>query len=116
VQAYAECGARSELELAWRGAASVELAGPAAFEFGARPRLLLESFRSCELEARRGDLSVEVAGLMLFELRAGAARLVSSPSGVEVLNRGGAALELLTLDGKKVRVEPGRSVRIPAEH
>ena len=113
--AYVECGAQSELELTWRGAASVELAGPAAFEFGATPRLALESFRSAELEARRGSLAVEVSGLMVFELRAGAVRLVSSPAGVDVLNRGGAVLELCTLEGKKVRVEPGRSVRIAPE-
>ncbi|MEQ1891421.1 MAG: hypothetical protein ABL998_02670 [Planctomycetota bacterium] len=113
--AYVECGARSELELAWRGVASVELAGPAAFEFGSAPRLALDSFRSAELEARRGVLSVEVSGLMVFELRAGAVRLLSSPAGVDVLNRGGATLELCTLAGKKVRVEPGRSVRITSE-
>lgn len=110
--AYAECAAKSQVELTWRGHASVELSGPAAFEFGAEPRLVLESFRCAELEARRGPLAVEVAGLFVLELSAGAARLVSSPSGVDVTNRGGETLELRTLEGQRVRVAPGKSVRL----
>lgn len=112
--AYVECGARSELELVWRGLASVELEGPAAFEFGATPHLVLESFRTAELEARRGRFTVEVAGTALFELDGNAVQLVSTAAGLELLNRGGTPLAVRTFEGEELRVAGGRRVRIPA--
>lgn len=110
---YVECGARSELELVWRGQASVELSGPAVFEFGARPELLLESFATAELEARRGHFQVEVAGTARFELSGTAVQLVSSAAGLELVNRGGTTLELHTYTGEVLRVAGGRRVRVP---
>jgi len=112
---YVESGAASTLELTWRARASVTLTGPAAFELGAEPRLVLDRFRTVELEARRGPLAVEISGFALFELGTGAVRLQASPSGVELLNRGGATLELRTLEGKKLRVQPGRTLRLVPE-
>lgn len=111
--AYVECGARTALELVWRGYASVELEGPAAFEFEATPGLVLENFHTAELEARRGRFAVEVAGTARFELTAGAVQLVSSASGLEVLNRGGTPLVVRTFVGEELVVAGGRRVRIP---
>jgi len=112
-RAYVECGAASELELVWRGLASVALEGPAALEFGADPELVLESFRTAELEARRGRFRVEVAGTARFELGASAVQLVSTAAGLELRNRGGAPLVVLTSAGEELTVAGGERVRIP---
>jgi len=114
-EAYLECGARSELELVWRGLASAQVSGPAAFEFGATPHLLLESFRTAELEARRGRFTVEVSGMALFELNGSAVQLVSTPAGLELLNRGGRALTVRTFVGEELSVPSGTRVRIPGQ-
>lgn len=110
--AYVEAGAKSTLELTWRGRASATVVGPSSFQFEEEPRLLLENFHTAELEARRAAFEVEVAGLAVFTLEQGAVQLVSTSAGLEVLNRGGRALTLHTLEGRELTVESGRRVRI----
>src|SRR5262245_63313158 len=47
---WVETGALAELELCWRGQASVRVTGPAAFEVERTAALALERFDSAEIE------------------------------------------------------------------
>lgn len=110
-----EAGARSALELVWRGQASASLTGPLALELGPGPTLTLERFRTVELEVRRGHLTLELGGLGQLALTTGALRLRSLPDGVaEILNRGGSVLVVTRAGASSLEIAPGRSLRLRA--
>lgn len=114
-----ETGARSALELVWRGQASAALTGPLAVTLAVTldhgNELALERFQLAEIEVRRGTLGL-VLELGTLELAPGAVRLRSLPDGVlEILNRGGAALELRRAHGSKVTIPAGQCLRVRAE-
>jgi hypothetical protein len=111
-----ESGAQSSFALQWRGLGSVTLEGPAALVLGAGPRLELETCRTAEVELRRGHLTLELVGLGTLELAAGVLQVRALPDGgVEVLNRGGADLELLRPDSRGVlRIAAGERLRLRA--
>lgn len=110
-----ESGAAARTELAWRGLASATITGPAAFELGREPGLVLETCATAEVEVRRGTLALELAGLGSLELAAGAVRVRHLPDGgVELLNRGGRTLEFWLGEERPLAVGPGQCLRLAA--
>jgi hypothetical protein len=113
---WVESGARSAVELVWRGRASATVVGPAAFELARAPGLDLDSFQVLELEVRRGTLTLTLADLGTLELGPGALQARALPGGVfELLNRGGAPLALARADGTAVRIPAGQRLRLRAQ-
>ncbi len=116
-----ECGAQSEFELAWRGLASATVHGPAALELecvpelGGAPRLRLEQAQRLELEVRRGTLTLELSGVGVLEVCSGALQVRARPHGAfELLNRGGAVLELRRDGAEPLSIAAGQRVRVRA--
>ena len=107
----------SEMELRWPGEASATISGPTSFEFEATPRLHLETFRTAEIEARRGTLVLALAGLGTLDVEVGALQVRSLPNGsVEILNRGASDLTLRRDGEPPVQIPPGRRLRLrPAD-
>ena len=111
-----EAGARSELEIVWRGAASARISGPATLELHRTPELLIADFRVAELEVRRGKLVLELPELGPFELGEGVLQVRTLPGGVvELQNLGGSALVLRRTGRDCLEIPAGRRVRIRAE-
>ncbi len=112
--AYLELGARSALELTWRGSASVALRGPASLEVHPA-ELRIARFTHLELEVRRGDLLLELPGLRRLEAGPAALELTALPDGtLELVHRGGEPARLLSIEGSRVRtriIRAGERVR-----
>jgi hypothetical protein len=114
--AYFEAGATARVRLRWRSCASLELAGPAAFEWreshGPSGGLYLDVKRieRADVEVRRGPLRLELPGGWLVHLARGAAHLQRRPDGsYDVEHVAGAPL-LVGYEPASGQVRPPQTV------
>ena len=113
--ALVESRPRSQLELTWRGSASVTFDGPAVFELAPGTGLVLQRFQTVEVEVRRGHLVLEFVGLGQLELAGGALQARALPNSlVELVNRGGTPFELRRPGAKPLAIAPGARLRLQA--
>jgi hypothetical protein len=90
-EAYVEIGVLGELELAWPGAASLRVSGPAALEWGPSGDLRVLRAARLELEVRRGVRAVDLPGGWAVDVGRGAIGAAERATGDWLVeNRGGA--------------------------
>ena len=118
-----EVGPRSEVELAWRGAASLRVRGAASFGIQPRdepsPRIAFLHLESLEIEVRRGAPRLVLPEDWTLVVPGGAVTVRELPAGdLEVKNHGGAAVAVESRTERSGdwpdEVPPGARIRLPA--